>query len=297
MCGIVGLQLKSETLCRDAGALLTGMLDAMSVRGPDSAGVAIYDNDVPAGRFRYSVRGNAGVDWATLARHVAEELQHPVEAWCRGDGAVLVGPRDHESFIKGLAVVAPDVRLVGWGNAMEVYKDVGPARDICTRHGLLEHPGYQAIGHTRMATESAVTVDHSHPFTPGPDLAVVHNGSFSNYCTLRRRLIAAGIGFDTDNDTEVAARYLAYRMDRGADLMTSLKDLCKEFDGFYTLLVTTRTQLALVRDAFACKPAVVVETADYVAVASEYHALAGLPTVGDAQVFEPEPGAIYVWTR
>ena len=187
--------------------------------------------------------------------------------------------------------------MPGYGRSMVVVKDVGAPAAICARYGIPGWAGYQGIGHTRMATESAVTTAHSHPFAPAADLALVHNGSFSNYATIRRRLAREGIRCDTDNDSEVAARLIAARMAEGADLEGGLRTVLKEMDGFFTLLVTTRTQFAVVRDSFACKPAVIAETDDYVAMASEYHALAGLPGITDARVFEPMPEEIHVWTR
>jgi glutamate synthase domain-containing protein 1 len=180
---------------------------------------------------------------------------------------------------------------------MVVVKDVGAPAAICARYGIPGWGGYQGIGHTRMATESAVTTAHSHPFAPAADLALVHNGSFSNYATVRGRLARQGIRCDTDNDSEVAARLVAARMAEGADLADGLRTVLKEMDGFFTLLVTTRTQFAVIRDSFACKPAVIAETPDYVAMASEYHALAGLPGITGARVFEPMPEEIHVWSR
>jgi methylamine---glutamate N-methyltransferase subunit A len=234
MCGIVGLHLKAPDLYPRLGALLVPMLESMSSRGPDSAGIALYD-----------------------------------------------------------------------GQGMEIVKDVGAPADICAEHGIARRGGFQGIGHTRMATESAVTTEHSHPFAPLPDMAVVHNGSFSNHATVRRRLERDGVRCVTDNDTEVAARFIGHRMagggsgggSGGTDLADALRMVRKELDGFFTLLVTTGSQFAVMRDSFACKPAVIAETARYVAVASEYHALAGLPGIGEARVFEPVPEEVYVWTR
>jgi methylamine---glutamate N-methyltransferase subunit A len=228
MCGIVGVLVKDPSLEGQLGALLVPMLEALSERGPDSTGVAIY-----------------------------RRLGEPVE----------------------------------------IVKDVGPAPEVCHRYGIAGRTGYQGIGHTRMATESAVTARHSHPFSPAPDLCVVHNGSFSNHASVRRRLQAEGVTFDTDNDSEVAARYIGARLATGDDLEEAMRWVQKAFDGFFTLLVTTATQFAVVRDNFACKPATVAETDRYVAMASEYRALAHLPGIADATVFEPAPGEIYTWTR
>jgi glutamate synthase domain-containing protein 1 len=183
------------------------------------------------------------------------------------------------------------------GSILEVTKDVGEGAEVCRRYGIAAKSGYLAIGHTRMATESAVTTAHSHPFVPAPGLCLVHNGSFSNHATVRRRLQAEGVVFDSDNDSEVAARFIAARLAGGDDLEEALRWMAKELDGFYTLAITTEDSLAVIRDAFACKPAVVAETDGYVAVASEYRALTGLPGIESARVFEPIPSEIYLWSR
>jgi glutamate synthase domain-containing protein 1 len=192
---------------------------------------------------------------------------------------------------------AAGVQPVSWGETLEVFKDVGSPRQICDRYGIPARSGYQAVGHTRMATESAVTTAHSHPFSPAPDLCLVHNGSFSNYFTVRRDLEAEGERFDTDNDSEVGARLISRRLAEGADLGEALETLMTTLDGFYTLLVSTRDQFAVVRDAAACKPAAIAETDDDVAMASEYRALAGLPGIEKAKVFEPMPEEIHLWSR
>ena len=148
-----------------------------------------------------------------------------------------------------------------------------------------------------MATESAVTAEGCHPFSVGPDQCLVHNGSFANHATIRRELRAEGVVFDSENDSEVGARFVARRLAEGEDLEKALRLLCERFDGFYTLLVTTGDGFAVVRDAIACKPAVVAETDAWVAMASEYRALSGLPGIEDARIFEPEPERVYVWHR
>ena len=210
---------------------------------------------------------------------------------------MLESPAAAEVFLAAVKRAAPEVTVVGYGRAMVLVKDVGAPADIAARYGIPGWSGYQGSGHTRMATESAVTTAHSHPFAPAADLALVHNGSFSNYATIRGRLARSGVYCDTDNDSEVAARLIATRMAAGDGLEDALRTVLKEMDGFFTLLVTTRTQFAVVRDSFACKPAVIAETGDYVAMASEYQALAGLPGVAGAEVFEPMPEEIYLWSR
>jgi glutamate synthase domain-containing protein 1 len=187
------------------------------------------------------------------------------------------------------------VLATGWN--VRVLKDTGRPGDTCQRYRVAEWEGYLAVAHTRMATESAVTLLHSHPFVPSRDLCVVHNGSFSNYASVRRFLMSTGVRFDSDNDSEVAARYLARRLREGDDLEEATRWVMKEMDGFFTLVITTANEMSVVRDAFACKPAVVAETAGYVAVASEYRALSELPGIVDANVFEPQPEEVYTWSR
>jgi glutamate synthase domain-containing protein 1 len=305
MCGIVGLHLKNPGLQPRLGELLSQMLEAMTTRGPDSAGIAFYADRDPApaaqgqGReLRYSLRSDEAIDWDLLAERIAAETGQDLRVEPLGsDSAVFVSQTDEGSFLAAVRRVAPQVTVPGFGRSMVVVKDVGAPAAICARYGIGGWGGYQGIGHTRMATESAVTTAHSHPFAPAADLALVHNGSFSNYATIRGRLARQGIRCDTDNDSEVAARLVASRMAEGADLEEGLRTVLKEMDGFFTLLVTTRTQFAVVRDSFACKPAVIAETPDYVAMASEYHALAGLPGVTGARVFEPMPEEVHVWSR
>jgi glutamate synthase domain-containing protein 1 len=297
MCGIAGLRLKNPDLYPRLGELVVPMLDVLASRGPDSTGVAVYRRDAPGGQLKFSVCApDEDYDWGGLigALEAADGAQ-PVELRRRGRDAVVVTSLEPERARWLLAEIDPAVRLFGYGTAIEVYKDVGPAAEVCARYGVPGMAGYQAIGHTRMATESAVTTEHSHPFAVATDLALVHNGSFSNYASIRRELTAEGIRFDTDNDSEVAARYIAREMASGADLADALRATGKVFDGFFTLLVASAQSFAVVRDSFACKPMVVAETADYVAVASEYVALADLPGVEKADVFEPMPEEIYLW--
>lgn len=298
MCGIVGLHLRDESLYQSLGELLAPMLVSMGLRGPDSAGIALYDDDLDGGMLRWSLRApEQGSHWETVADKLGAVLDTEVTTRRVADDAVLTLDAAPGLVSKALADWFPEVGVVSYGHAVEVYKDVGHPAEICERYGIALRSGYQGLGHTRMATESAVTTEHSHPFAAGSDLCLVHNGSFSNYATVRRRLTDAGITFDTDNDSEVAARYLAYEIGNGALLGEALERLMDTLDGFYTLLVATETQFAVVRDAFACKPAVVAETDGYVAIASEYQALAALPGIEEADVFEPMPREIHVWTR
>jgi glutamate synthase domain-containing protein 1 len=296
LCGIVGLRLKNSDLHAQLGAFVASMLDVLASRGPDSTGVALYREDGSPGELKYSLSApRPGYDWDGYAVRVAEQVGTAVELRQRARDAVVVAPGEPAVVVTALAAADAAVRLFGYGAAMEIYKDVGPANEVCARYGVSKMTGHQATGHTRMATESAVTIGHSHPFASAADLALVHNGSFSNYASVRRQLLDDGFTFDTDNDSEVAARFVAREMARGAALEDALRAVLKTFDGFFTLLVSSRDCLAVVRDSFACKPMVVAETDEYVAVASEYVALSELPGIEKADVFEPMPEEIYTW--
>jgi methylamine---glutamate N-methyltransferase subunit A len=287
MCGIVGLLILDGDLERQLGSLLTAMLVQMTERGPDSAGVAVYVDGLPDGCEKYSCRADAEVvDWAVLATELG------AAATSFGNAAVLTGPAGLRGDLERRGV-----RVVSSGRDVEVFKGVGLPVDISDEYRLPTRHGYLAVGHTRMATESAVTTDGSHPFSTHPDLCVVHNGSFSNYFTVRRDLEGQGERFLTDNDTEVAARLIGREMEHGRDLGDAMAVLQKEMDGFYTLMCATRHQMAVVRDEFGCKPAMVAVTDRYVAVASEFRALAVLPDIASAEVFEPTPTEIYLWDR
>lgn len=298
MCGIVGLHLKDPALHAELGSLLAPMLDALSSRGPDSTGIALYGDPLPEGTLRFTVRLPEGRTAAQVATAASQTLGAAVTAeYTYPGGAAFTAAGSVDAITAALLAAEPEIIVVGYGHSVEVFKDVGLPREVSERYDLPSRGGYQGVGHTRLATESAVTPDHSHPFISAPDLAVIHNGAFSNYFTVRKDLEREGIEFLTDNDTEVCARYIAWQMDTGKSLKDALRMVFKELDGFYTLVVTTADEFAVVRDEFSCKPAVIAETDQYVAVASEYHALAELPGITSAKVFEPHPQEIYLWTR
>ncbi|WP_332643519.1 hypothetical protein [Aeromicrobium sp.] len=298
MCGIVGLHLRNPDLYPRLGVLLTEMLCEMQDRGSDSAGVAVY------GDPRWSPPGHATVSILDmslgedeLAKAVGDVLGDRVEVVDSAPTFVVHAPVSVEALRAAVQEAVPEALVIGFGQDVAVLKGVGHPRDLATRFGLEHAQGWQGVGHTRMATESAVSPAGCHPYAVGPDQCMVHNGSFHNYATIRRNLVSRGMTFDSENDTEVGARFVAQCLEDGMDVETALKELCRTFDGFYTLLVSNRDSFAVVRDAIACKPAVIAETDDWVAMASEYRALVGLPGIESARIFEPEPEQVYAWTR
>jgi len=298
MCGIAGLYTKSATLREQLGALLADMLEQLSDRGPDSAGVAFYRDPAPSGWCKVSLHSPAaGPEWDALSAELSAAFGDASAPRVRAPHAVFDIAAEAEEAQAWLLDRHPELTLMSAGRSIEIYKEAGLPTRFVGRFGLGELGGSHALGHTRMATESRVTTEHSHPFSTGLDLCLVHNGSLSNHNRLRRELRREGVTFQTDNDTEVAAGYLTWRLREGADLREALEGCLRDLDGFFTFAVGTADGFAVLRDPIACKPAVLAETDDWVAMASEYHAIAVLPGADDARVWEPEPGVVYVWDR
>jgi len=295
MCGIVGLLLKRPALRPALGELMLPMFIGMTERGPDSGGLAVYGDRAASGERRFSLyAGESAVDWDAVAADVRTRFgQSTIEI--NGNHAIVEVNAAPEAMAQWIAEAHPDIALLSAGRTMDLYKDIGAPGEIAERYGFGRLRGTHVVGHTRMATESAVTPAHAHPFTFGDDFCLVHNGSLSNPNNVRRELEHQGVSFVTDNDTEAACRYLGHRLNEGDDLETAVTRGFSVLDGFYTLLIGTRDTLAIVRDPFACKPAIVAETDDYVAISSEYRSLAALPGVESARLFEPRPRQLYQW--
>ena len=298
MCGIVGLYLKNPALESQLGQLFEPMLEAMTDRGPDSAGFAMYGDEVADGWIKLTLQATAeDYDFKALIAGIEDRLAVPLD-WFQNASAVVLKVQAEEAPVRALlSQLAPTVRIMSAGQSIEILKGMGLPREISQRFGLGSMKGSHIIGHTRMATESAVTMEGSHPFSTGADLCLVHNGSLSNHFRLRQNLRREGIHFETDNDTEVAAGYLAWRLQQGDTLKQALDKSLEDLDGFFTFAIGTRNGFAVIRDPIACKPAILAETDDYVAMASEYQALSSLPGIEHARVWEPVPATMYIWER
>ena len=295
MCGIVGIYFKKKKLHNKLGKYLSGMLDNMSSRGPDSAGFAIYNNDTKK-FYKYSLCIND--------KSIINEFE--VEIKNKFKDLTIKSVSDHLVIqtLSNPKIVIPYIKkkydnilIVGYGKSIEIFKQVGNPKEIVKKFNLQNLTGSHGIGHTRMATESAITIDGSHPYSTGEDECLVHNGSLSNHNNLRRQLIKKGKTFDSFNDTEVAAGYISSNLSKNKSLDKTLKNCLTNLDGFYTFIAGTNKGFAVLRDEIACKPAVIAENNDYVAVASEFQAMAHLPNVNNAKIYEPEPGVIYTWGK
>ncbi|MDX8479911.1 glutamine amidotransferase family protein [Mesorhizobium sp. VK24D] len=296
MCGIVGLFLKDKALEPKLGAMLSEMLISLSDRGPDSAGIAIY-GAATGNEAKITVQSpKPERDFRGLDAELAKAIGAPVSVAVKSTHAVIrTTPDKVDAAREALQSLRPDIRIMGAGEAIEIYKEVGLPADVVDRFDVRSMTGTHGIGHTRMATESAVTTLGAHPFSTGPDQCLVHNGSLSNHNNVRRELVREGMTFETENDTEVAAAYLSNRMAHGKNLGEALEGTLSDLDGFFTFVVGTKNGFGVVRDPIACKPAVMAETDQYVAFGSEYRALTKLPGIDNARVWEPEPATVYFW--
>ena len=301
MCGIVGLLIKNPSLRSSLGELMVPMLIGMSQRGPDSAGLAVFTEALSDNQRKYSLYSGSiptggTFNWLKLIQAFQTHFGAIPDLQVHENQAVLTADIAPAAVKQWLQEHYPHIHLLSTGRAIDLYKDAGSPTSIADRYHFKDLQGSHLVGHTRMATESAVTPAHAHPFTAGEDFCLVHNGSLSNPYEIRRKLEHHGIHFETDNDTEAACRFLEWRMQEGDDLKAAIQKGFEALDGFYTFLMGTADKLALVRDAFACKPAVVAETDDYVAIASEFRSLAHLPHINHAHIYEPAPEEMYVWT-
>lgn len=298
MCGIVGLFLKDPKLEPRLGAMLTDMLITMTDRGPDSAGIAIY-SAAGKGLGKLTVQSSQPeTDFASLDADLKEALGTPVALLVKSTHAVIELPFEQlDAARSAISHLRPGMKIMSAGENIEIFKEVGLPKDVAARFGVSKMGGTHGIGHTRMATESAVTTMGAHPFSTGADQCLVHNGSLSNHNGVRRMLRREGMTFETENDTEVAAAFISHKLKQGEPLGAALESTLTDLDGFFTFVVGTHNGFGVVRDPIACKPAVMAETDEYVAFGSEYRALVNLPGIENARVWEPEPATVYFWER
>ena len=298
MCGIVGLFLKDPKLEPQLGAMLTDMLITMTDRGPDSAGIAIYGRP-EKGKAKLTVQSaDSDTDFATLVDDLGKAIAGKVTGVVKDTHMVLELPEDRlDAARHAMRDLRPKAKVMSAGEGIEIYKEVGLPKDVAARFEVARMSGTHGIGHTRMATESAVTTMGAHPFSTGADQCLVHNGSLSNHNSVRRVLKQAGMTFETENDTEVAAAFISHKLQEGAKLGEAMEATLTDLDGFFTFVVGTKNGFGVVRDPIACKPAVMAETDQYVAFGSEYRAMVNLPGIDSARVWEPEPATVYFWER
>jgi len=296
MCGIVGLFIKNSALESQLGELIAPMLSEMTERGPDSAGIAVYRDPNDKGCKITVLAENLDFDWSALEESLKTSFALK-KIRVTQNHAVLTLDSAISEVQDWLNENWKELSVTSAGTNIEIFKGKGNPADFIEQFDIKSMSGTHALGHTRMATESAITTEHSHPFSTGQDLCLVHNGSLSNHNRLRETLRRSGVQFKTDNDSEVAAGYLSWRLSEGDDLDQALNHAIDDLDGFYTFAIGTRDGFAVMRDPIGCKPAIMAETDDWAAMSSEYRAIATLPGAENARIWEPEPTQIYSWKR
>ena len=296
MCGIVGLFIKNPVLESQLGELIAPMLSEMTERGPDSAGIAVYRDPNDKGCKITVLAENLDFDWSALEESLKTSFALK-KIRVTQNHAVLTLDSAISEVQDWLNENWKELSVTSAGTNIEIFKGKGNPADFIEQFDIKSMHGTHALGHTRMATESAITTEHSHPFSTGQDLCLVHNGSLSNHNRLRETLRRSGVQFKTDNDSEVAAGYLSWRLSEGDDLDQALNHAIDDLDGFYTFAIGTRDGFAVMRDPIGCKPAIMAETDDWAAMSSEYRAIATLPGAENARIWEPEPTQIYSWKR
>ena len=300
MCGVSGIFHKRATPGRPApiGRDLVRMLDSLAHRGRDSTGFTVAGESTDADLVvRLRADGASPEDTAARVKDAVSRLGAAVVSLdARGDFIRLfLNYEGNVPELAGALYNMPEIEIHSIGRSSEVVKDVGTASDVDARHGLGGLRGTHGIGHVRLATESIVDINHAHPFWayPFPDVTVVHNGQLTNYHKMKRKYEDAGHRFQTHNDSELIAVYLADKMANGETLEASLRASLEDLDGTFTYLVSTRDGMGCAKDRWSAKPLVAMETDDVVAVASEEVALR---SVFDEEIARTEPQEAEVMT-
>ena len=284
MCGVTGILYKksgSQGLA-PVGEDLIKMLESMTHRGKDSSGLTVVGEVVEGDLVIRIWTGDAAQAADVLARAEETVMQcGGVIRTRRTWGQFLRLTVNYEGDVPVLAEAllnTQGVALHSMGEASEVIKDVGTPVAMDAVHAVGRLKGTHGIGHVRMATESRVDVNHAHPFWayPFPDVTVVHNGQLTNYHQLKRMYEDQGHHFQTENDSELIAVYLADKLAQGESLDQALRESLGELDGTFTYLVSTKNGLGYAKDQWSAKPLVTMETEDIIAIASEEIALRGV---------------------
>jgi glutamate synthase domain-containing protein 1 len=300
MCGIIGYLDKRGRHEQPVGQVLLSMLQALSCRGPDSAGVAILGLARPGWVLQFKLPEHTNADEAA---HTALEIlqANGVDLRHRRVGAYLRvelwSTAESSDLERELTNRLPGAEIVSFGHQLEIVKQVGSPSQLEESYHISAMDGTHGIGHTRLSTESRVDLSHSQPFWAHgvPDLATVHNGHITNYHKMRRQYEQRGYRFYTENDSEIIGVYLRDRLAAGLSIPDALRSSLDDFDGSFSYLAAWSDGLAFVKDRFGYKPLVVAETEDFVAIATEEIALR--KALGrDFEAKEPAPGTIKLWT-
>ncbi len=301
MCGIAGIMFKHARTDHATGKALIDMLDGCQHRGPDSTGFALY-GDEREGRLKLRFFVGSGDESQASIQHIREALAARgatiVEDETIGDNHRVVV--DVDGDLRAFAYeMERAAKVISIGESLQILKDVGTAHEVDERYHVRDYTGSHGLGHVRLATESDVKPEASHPFwaTGFSDVAIVHNGQITNYWKMRRRLERRGFEFTTDNDSELIAVYLADKLSQGVALKDALETSVDDLDGTFSFLVSTKNEIGYAKDRLAAKPMIMYENDDLIAIASEEVSLNRLFPGQALDAKEPPPGSYATWSR
>ena len=305
MCGIAGRILPAPG---KIGRDLVALMEAQEHRGADSTGFAIYGLPRDTG---YVVRGmgfdrsdmGAAMDEfrAVLRAHGSDFLSDPCIVTDENRHFCFrmeIGDLDDPpSWMRDADLLMERIEVQSCCRGLEIIKDIGGAEAVAEKHGVHDMIGTHGLGHARLATESSVLPNASHPFWARPfaDVAIVHNGQITDYYTWRDRLRRKGYRFLTENDSELIAVWVSDRMKAGLTLEQALRKSIAEIDGVFTYMIATADGIGFAKDRFAMKPLVVVERDGGLAAATEEQAVRRVMP-GECDVINYDGPSLYgIW--
>ena len=147
MCGIVGLYVKNPKLKTKLGKIFRPMLIEMTNRGPDSTGVAIYRNPAKKNEIKFTLAHNdASYDWKKIDVGLEKALRCECKISKIGNHCILVTTGKEKAVTDWLRKNHPEVRVVGSGHTLEIFKETGLPAEVYDKFNLDEAQGTHIIG-------------------------------------------------------------------------------------------------------------------------------------------------------
>lgn len=136
------------------------------------------------------------------------------------------------------------VALVNDNGNLSVYKTKGKVSDLEAYCEDKDVTGSAGIAHTRWATHGEPSSRNAHPhYSSSRNLVIIHNGIIENYAAIKRNLMAKGVRFESDTDTEVLVQLIEYiQVKKGLDLLTSMQVALRQVIGAYAIAVIDKRE-------------------------------------------------------